>query len=91
MLNRRQVQIPQQGSSVGSFGVKYSDRHRWYYASDMTPDEVLLIKIFDSKNDESIARRTPHSSFSDPSTDAGLPPRSSLEVRCVVYFENEQP
>jgi hypothetical protein len=57
----------------------------------MTPDEVLLIKIFDSKNDESIARRTPHSSFSDPSTDAGLPPRSSLEVRCVVYFENEQP
>lgn len=37
--------------------------HRWYYCSDMTPQEALLIKIFDSKKDGR-ARRVPreHSS-----------------------------
>ena len=54
----------------------------------MTPEEVLLIKIFDSKRDGR-ARRVPHSAFVDPRTVHDNRPRKSIEVRCLVFWENE--
>lgn len=59
--------------------------HRWYYAANMTPDEALLIKQFDSK--KGIARRTPHTAFSSKE-DYG-PTRQSIEVRCLVFWEDQ--
>lgn len=59
--------------------------HRWYYYPDMTPDELLVFKGFDS--DPSRAHRVPHTAFSDPSCPAGTPTRSSVELRLVAYFE----
>lgn len=61
-------------------------RHRWYYQSDMRPDEALLIKCFDSKVDGR-ARRCPHTSFSGDK-DHG-PDRSSVEVRTLVCWEDQ--
>lgn len=60
--------------------------HKWYYAANMKPDEVLLIKQFDSKT-RGVARRTPHSAFS-AKEDYG-PTRQSIEVRCLVFWENQ--
>ncbi|PYH94686.1 hypothetical protein BO71DRAFT_225628 [Aspergillus ellipticus CBS 707.79] len=77
------------GRSFGSFRVRYSDAHKWYYASEMTTEEVLLIKIFDSDKSGHRARRTPHSSFADPAAVHDSSPRKSLEIRCLVFFENE--
>jgi hypothetical protein len=58
---------------------------RWYYAPRMTPDEVLLIKGFDSQTDR--ARFTPHGAFDLPSTPTNAPPRESIEVRTLVVIE----
>ncbi|ELQ34021.1 hypothetical protein MGG_14183 [Pyricularia oryzae 70-15] len=66
--------------------VKANPNHKWYYASRMTPDEVLLIKCFDSKLDGR-ARRTPHTAVETPE-DFG-PPRESIEIRCLVFWEGE--
>ncbi|KAJ8456814.1 hypothetical protein ONZ45_g18568 [Pleurotus djamor] len=66
-----------------TFSVKYNPEHRWYYLSDQTPDEVTLIKCFDS--DESKARLTPHSAFHDKSSPASAPQRQSIEVRALVF------
>lgn len=52
-------------------------RHVWYYFNALHPNEVILLKQFDSKNDGG-AKRTLHSSFASPE-DHG-PPRQSLEV-----------
>jgi hypothetical protein len=60
---------------------------RWYYAPRMTPDEVLLIKGFDSL-DDGRARFTPHGAFDLPDTPADAPPRESIEVRTLVVIEN---
>ncbi|KAN0093203.1 hypothetical protein V8E55_003987 [Tylopilus felleus] len=38
--------------------VRYNPEHKWYYLSDQTPHEVLLIKCFDSDSDK--ARLAPH-------------------------------
>lgn len=62
------------------------EQHKWHYVSQMHPDEVLFLKIFDSKRDGT-ARRTPHTAFTTPD-DFG-PPRSSLEVRCLAFWEDQ--
>lgn len=64
-----------------------SPNHKWYYASGMTTDEALLIKNYDSKLDGR-ARRVPHTAIQTPND--GGPPRESIEIRCLVFWENEQ-
>ncbi len=61
----------------------YSPDHRWWYFSNMTRDEVLLLKFHDS--DRSRAWRTPHTAFRDPSFPDARP-RSSIECRSVAFF-----
>ena len=63
-------------------------KHKWYFAAGMTPDEALLIKQFDSKT-RGVARRTPHCAFSSEE-DYG-PTRQSIEVRCLVFWEDQPP
>ncbi|KAI0883968.1 uncharacterized protein GGS22DRAFT_28190 [Annulohypoxylon maeteangense] len=72
-----------------TFGVRYSPAHRWYYKSKLTPQEVLLIKCFDSKTDGR-ARRVPHTAFSDPRTKDDVPKRESIEVRALVFHPDDR-
>lgn len=66
--------------------LKANPDHQWYYASDMMPDEVLVFKMFDSK--KSVARRVPHTSFTDPRAKNDAP-RESMEVRSFVFYDDE--
>lgn len=68
-----------------TYGVAYSPRHRWFYFSEMTADEALLFKSFDS--DESRARFTPHSAFADPNAPNPPKPRESIEARALAFFD----
>jgi hypothetical protein len=63
----------------------YTPAHEWYYFPEMTMDEAVLIKTYDSATDGR-ARFTIHTSFDDPSAAADAPPRESLETRCFVFF-----
>jgi hypothetical protein len=66
--------------------VGYNPEHQWFYAPQMQTDEVLLIKCYDSEVDGR-ARFVPHSAFVDPNTPAGAPPRESIELRTLVFYE----
>jgi len=66
-----------------TFSVRYNPKHQWYYLSNQTPEEVTLIKCYDSEVDR--ARLTPHSAFWDKSTPPVAPHRQSIEVRCLVF------
>jgi len=68
-----------------TYRLKYSPRHRWFYFPRMRRDEALVFKVFDSQADGR-ARFTPHTSFDDPSTPPGAPPRQSIEARALVFF-----
>jgi hypothetical protein len=59
---------------------------RWYYAPEMTRDEVLLIKGWDSLEDGR-ARFTPHSAFTLSRQVPDAPPRESIELRGFVVIE----
>jgi hypothetical protein len=62
-----------------TYSVTFDPAHRWFYVSDMQPDEVLL-KCYDSKVDGR-ARFAPHRS----DRTADIPPRESIELRTLVF------
>ena len=84
-----------------NYFAKHSPRHQWYYYPDMTGEEALLIKQWDSAG--KLARsqgaegdasdgKSPctfsfHSAFEDPATPPDAPDRWSIEVRCVVLYD----
>ncbi len=61
----------------------YSPAHRWWYFPDMTPEEVIFIKFYDS--DHGTAWRCPHTAFRDH-TRPDARPRHSMEFRGMAYF-----
>jgi hypothetical protein len=67
-----------------TYSVQFSPEHQWYYVPDMVPDEILLLKCFDSKQ-QGVARFAPHTAFQDPTTPADAPPRESIELRTLVF------
>ncbi|KAH5170655.1 hypothetical protein HBH68_215750 [Parastagonospora nodorum] len=70
-----------------TLSVKHDAGHRWYYKSGLTPEEVLLIKCFDSKVDGR-ARRVPHTAFEVPDTE-DREARESIEIRALVFHEDD--
>ncbi|WP_297355954.1 CmcJ/NvfI family oxidoreductase [Paraburkholderia sp.] len=68
-----------------TYALVFNPRHRWYYFPNMTPDEYLLLKIYDSAGD-GIARLTAHTAFDDPTSPADAPLRRSIELRALLFF-----
>jgi hypothetical protein len=76
-----------------TYGVAPNEEHKFYYMKDMVPEEVMLLKCFDSRGDgleggiKGLAVRTPHTAFVDPNTPRDAPGRQSIEVRCLIFYE----
>jgi hypothetical protein len=68
---------------VAVYEVAASPAHRWYYYPRMKPDEVLLMKTYDSAG--VIGRSPPHASFTHPAASAAAPPRRSIELRVLCF------
>jgi hypothetical protein len=65
--------------------LRFDPGQRWIYFPAMTPDEALLIKTYDSREDGR-ARWAAHTAFADPHTRPGAPPRESIETRVFAFF-----
>ena len=84
-----------------NYFAKHSYRHQWYFYPELTRDEALLIKQWDSagelarSNGANLDLANPnlpstfsfHSSFEDSTAQADAPDRWSIEVRCVAIYE----
>jgi hypothetical protein len=68
-----------------TYQVRYNPEHRWFYFPEMRRDEALVFKVYDSAKDGR-ARFTAHTSFVDPTTPPGAPPRQSIEARTFAFF-----
>ena len=65
--------------------IRFFEGHRWYYISEMQPDEVLFLKCFDSLTDGR-ARFMPHTGFKNPACPPEFTPRESIEARTLVVM-----
>lgn len=84
-----------------NYYAKFSDQHQWFFYPEMTRDEALLIKQWDSdgelsrskglRADNTRSDRSStfsfHSAFADPSVGDDAPDRWSIEVRCAVLYD----
>jgi hypothetical protein len=84
-----------------NYFARHSPRHRWYFYPELTRDEALLIKQWDSagalarsrgKQADASAGDAPctfsfHSAFKDPATPPDAPDRWSIEVRCAALYD----
>ncbi len=68
-----------------TYRLKYSPNHRWFYFPEMTRDEAVVFKVYDSEKDGR-ARFTPHTSFEDPTSPPDAAPRQSIEARAFAFF-----
>ncbi len=62
-------------------------RHGWYAFPEMTPDEVVTFRTYDTelvRNGKTYF--TPHSAFRDPDVELGQPARFSIELRVMCLF-----
>jgi hypothetical protein len=83
-----------------NYFAKHAPEHRWFFYPDMTRDEALLIKQWDSagpfargagtQGDASDADAACtfsfHSAFEDPTTPPDAAERWSIEVRCIALY-----
>ncbi len=68
-----------------TYAVRHNPNHRWLYAPAMREDEALLLKCYDSAHN--VARFAPHSAFEDPTAPVDKPPRESIEIRTLAFFD----
>jgi hypothetical protein len=69
-----------------TYSFRHNPQHRWFYFPELRPEEVVLLKIFDSRTD--VARLTAHTAFDHPATTANTPSRRSIELRCLVFWSD---
>jgi hypothetical protein len=76
--------VPRHSGQI--YSVRYNPAHRWFYVSQMRPDEFLLLKCYDSRTDGR-ARFMPHTGFRNPDCPSEFVPRESIEARTLVVFD----
>lgn len=74
--------------------------HAWYYFREMTFEDVILLKQWDSYGGlaRGLDRDSPsypstfsfHAAFCDPSSPKDAVPRKSMETRCVVIWDVDE-
>jgi len=67
------------------YSIAYNPAQRWFYFPEMSRDEVVLLKTYDS--DPARARFSAHSAFADPNFPDPKVLRESIEIRALVYWE----
>ncbi|KAF2035220.1 hypothetical protein EK21DRAFT_84841 [Setomelanomma holmii] len=92
MSHKPRAEYSSNGETAARYEVTnmaHNPNQRWYYASDMTPEEAWVFKIFDSKKDGR-AKCAVHSSFPlKGQSDVG-DPRTSIEIRAFVFWDDEE-
>jgi len=70
-----------------TYSVRYGPHQKWYYIKDQQPDDVILLKCYESEPAPGRALLTPHTAF-HVAGELGkdVVPRQSIEVRALVFY-----
>lgn len=64
--------------------MRHAPKHKWWYFPNMTPEQLLLLKTYDSETDGR-ARFVGYTAFDDPTTKPDAL-SESIEIRTIVFF-----
>jgi hypothetical protein len=77
------VGMPSQTFYVG--GIHYNSTQRWYYYSNMKPNELLVFTGYDT--DRPSSAKVAHAAFDNRATHPAANARESVEARFYVYYQ----
>lgn len=80
-----QIHFPDTDHVGEIYSLRKNLDQNWFYFSEMTHDEVVLIKGYDSLT-EGVARFTPHTAFEYTDQDPAIQPRHSIETRTFAFY-----
>ena len=69
------------------YHLAYHKNQKWLWVPRMRSNEVLLLKGWDSVNDEFIPNNTPHTSFNLKNQNSKKYPRDSIEARIFLVIK----
>lgn len=69
-----------------TYHIAYNPAHRWFWFPQMTRDEALVFKVFDTDASAGV-RFTAHTAFDDPNTPPDAAIRESIEMRALVFYD----
>jgi len=75
--------MPDEDKAIAAAIFHHNPAHRWWFISNMTRDEALVLVFHDSRRHR--PWRVPHTAFHDTSR-PDAHPRSSIEFRSIAYF-----
>ena len=64
----------------------YRPEHEWYWVPEQQPNEVSMLKCYDSVTDGSVSRWSFHTACINPNLPDDAPCRRNLVVRSFVFF-----
>jgi len=68
------------------FALRQNPKQRWMYFPEITANEAILIKGYDTDL-SGVARFTPHTAFESPNQDESAKPRHSIEARAFAFYD----
>ena len=68
----------------------FNQDHKWVYFSEMSPEEILIFRNYDSGIDGTTSA-VPHTAFVPPNVPVDSPRRRSIELRALLFFDVEIP
>ncbi|MEO9131549.1 MAG: CmcJ/NvfI family oxidoreductase [Sphingomonas sp.] len=83
--------IAPSGADTHHLSLRNNPGQRWYYYPHMTPDEVLVFKLFQAIREDTAPRLATcvHTAITDPTTPPGAAERQSCEHRVAVLLLRE--
>jgi len=83
--------IAPSGAATHHLSLRNNPAQRWYYYPRMTPDEVLVFKLFQAMRDDEAPRLAScvHTAITDPTTPPGAAERQSCEHRVAAVLLRE--
>ena len=80
--------VPQAAKDAPALSPCFRERHRWVFLPDMRPEEAMIFKQFDFR-EQARSKATFHVAFHDPhhERDAERPGRKSIECRLLLMFD----
>ena len=72
-----------------SYRLVHRPTQQWHYFPEMTVDEVLVHKQYDTLEEASHRRGVFHGAVADPAVGPDAPPRLTVELRLMALFEEE--
>ena len=73
-----------------SLRLAHNPNHRWYYFPRMKPDEMLVFKQYDTREEDPCLRQVYHGAVHDPHAPTHARLRQTIEVRVLALFDKEE-